>query len=66
MRKLLQYLGFIASDQEHEILESLQKHGTPSMRVVGRGTLTMSIADAKKSENYIRISKQMEQLINRT
>ena len=65
MTKLLQFLGLVASEQEQEILRDLQKYGKPSMKVVGRGTLTMSVADAKDSDVYRRLCEQTSQLIER-
>ena len=63
MTTFVQALGIIPTDREKETLIALQKTGMPSMKVVGRGTLTMSVEDAKKSENYKRISAKISEFV---
>ena len=46
---LLIYFKFRLTPYEILKFEEFQKNRLPSMRVVGRGTLTMSLEDARKS-----------------
>lgn len=62
--KIGQWVGLIPTDCERKTLEALAKHGRPSMRVVGRGTLTMSVEDAQKSETYKKLLAKANEIIN--
>lgn len=55
--RLLSLLGLAPSTEEREILQHLRKKEASSMRVVGRGTLTMDATAArstKKSKDFIK------------
>lgn len=43
----MSFLGFGLSESEKKRFEEFQKNRRPSMRVIGRGTLTMSLEDAR-------------------
>ncbi|MBJ9423456.1 MULTISPECIES: hypothetical protein [Acinetobacter] len=57
------------SEDEKKRFEEFQKNRRPSMRVVGRGTLTMSLDDARAArkemlENEV-IDSQIERIFSR-
>lgn len=63
MSKLLMWLGLEANKEEKHILEMLNKNALPSMRIVGRGTLTMDAIEARSTEaakNYIKDMEKMD------
>lgn len=43
----MSFLGFGLTESEKKRFEEFQKNRRPSMRVIGRGTLTMSLEDAR-------------------
>jgi len=54
-------------DDEKEIIESLKKAGggSSSMRVIGRGTLTMSEHEARQSPKYKKLLNEAESVIRK-
>ena len=57
MTKLFAWLGLGPTSEEREILKHLRKKEASSMRVVGRGTLTMDASAARgtrKSKDFIQ------------
>jgi len=55
------------NDDEKSIIEALKKedNGTQSMRVVGRGTLTMSARAVRESQKYKDLLNKAESIIGR-
>ncbi|MBK1673631.1 hypothetical protein CKO35_09985 [Ectothiorhodospira shaposhnikovii] len=60
MTTLLQKMGLELTDSERE---ELRKFDKPSMKVVGRGTLTMSVEDARDSDKIRALSLKMKEMI---
>ncbi len=52
MGKLLQMVGLALSEKEVEDIQKFKGYEQSSMRVVGRGTLTMSPSDARNSAQF--------------
>lgn len=63
MTTLLQWLGLAPNEEEMDVLKKLNKHGKASMRVIGRGTLTMSARDARDTPKARKFIKDMEDII---
>ena len=64
MSKLLEFIGLEPSDREKQTLENLKEHGNSSMKVVGRGTLTMSEREAKKSPAYRELAERASEILS--
>ena len=63
--KIGQLLGLFPTDDERKTLESLAKYGQPSMRVIGRGRLVMSVEDAKKAASYKKLVAIADEIIDK-
>lgn len=64
MTALFRLLGLIPTQEEREILQQLRKKESSSMRVVGRGTLTMSAKEARDTEKSKEFIAKMDKLVN--
>jgi hypothetical protein len=63
MTTLLRFLGLVPTEDERELLKHLRKKESSSMRVVGRGTLTMSAKDARSTQKSKAFIAKMNELI---
>jgi len=63
MTILLRFLGLVPTEDERELLKQLRKKESSSMRVVGRGTLTMSAKDARSTAKSKEFMAKMDKLI---
>jgi len=63
MTTLLRFFGLVPTDDERELLKHLRKKESSSMRVVGRGTLTMSAKDARSTKKSKDFMAKMDKLI---
>ncbi|MBN47540.1 MULTISPECIES: hypothetical protein [unclassified Methylophaga] len=67
MERILQLIGFAPSENEKELLRELGVKAPKSIQVVGRGTLTMSVKDARKTEDSRRfISENSDKKFNKS
>ncbi|MDR8523454.1 hypothetical protein [Shewanella fidelis] len=64
MGKILTWLGLAPTKEERLILQKLNKKGSSSMRVVGRGTLTMSAVDARSTDKAKKFMKNLDSIVN--
>lgn len=64
MTNILKLFGLVPTDEEREILKELRKKESASMRVVGRGTLTMSAKEARITDKSKKFIAKMDQLVS--
>jgi len=64
MTALLRLFGLVPTQEEREILQQLRKKESASMRVVGRGTLTMSAKEARDTEKSKKFIAKMDKLVS--
>ncbi|WP_440877646.1 hypothetical protein [Thalassotalea sp. PLHSN55] len=64
MTALLRLFGLVPTKEEREILQQLRKKESSSMRVVGRGTLTMSAKEARDTEKSKKFIAKMDKLVS--
>lgn len=67
-RSFMSWFGFGLSKTEKENFENFQKNRRPSMSIVGRGTLTMSLEDAhaaRKEKIRQEEKKEMEERLEK-
>jgi|LakWasMet15_LOW5_FD_contig_71_682264_length_443_multi_2_in_0_out_0_2 hypothetical protein len=64
MTTLLRLFGLVPTDDERELLKHLRKKESSSMRVLGRGTLTMSVKDARSTKKSKEFIAKMDKLIS--
>ena len=63
MTTLFRLFGLVPSEEEREILKHLRKKESSSMRVLGRGTLTMSAKEARSTIKSKEFIAKMDKLI---
>ncbi|TRW94402.1 hypothetical protein [Candidatus Methylobacter oryzae] len=63
MTTLLRFFGLVPTEEERELLKHLRKKETSSMRVLGRGTLTMSAKEARSTKKSKEFIAKMDKLI---
>ncbi|WP_417763954.1 hypothetical protein [Shewanella sp.] len=63
MSKLLAFFGLAPNDEQKEVLKHLRKKEAASMRVVGRGTLTMNAEDARSTEKSKAFIDKIDRLV---
>ena len=63
MSKLLVWLGLSPTDEEREILRHLRTMEASTMRVVGRGTLTMDVKAARSTQKSREFIEKIDQLV---
>jgi len=63
MTTLLRLFGLVPTEEERELLKHLRKKETSSMRVLGRGTLTMSAKEARSTKKSKEFIAKMDKLI---
>ncbi|BBL60288.1 hypothetical protein [Methylomonas koyamae] len=63
MTTLLRFFGLVPTADERELLKHLRKKESSSMRVVGRGTLTMSAKEARSTKKSKAFIAKMDELI---
>lgn len=64
MTNLLRFFGLAPTEEEREILKHLRKKESSSMRVVGRGMLTMSAKDARSTQKSKEFMAKLDKLID--
>jgi len=64
MTALLRLFGLVPTQEEREILQQLRKKESASMRVVGRGTLTMSAKEARDTDKSKKFIAKMDKLVS--
>ncbi len=64
MTLILKLFGLVPTEEEREILQQLRKKESASMRVVGRGTLTMNARDARNTEKSKKFIAKMNKLVS--
>lgn len=62
INKILISLGLMADKEEQRVLDLLDKHSLPSMRVVGNGTLTMDAIEARSTPESIEFIEQIKKM----
>lgn len=62
MSKLLEWLGLEANKEERRVLDMLNKNGLPSMKVFGRGILTMDAIEVRSTESSKELIKNIEKM----
>lgn len=62
INKILIALGLMADKEEQRVLNLLDKHSLPSMRVVGNGTLTMDAIEARSTPESIAFIEQIKKM----
>lgn len=62
MSKLLEWLGLEANKEERYILDILDKNALPSMRIIGRGTLTMDAIEARSTDSSKELIKNIKKM----
>lgn len=62
INKILIALGLMADKEEQRVLDLLDKHSLPSMRVVGNGTLTMDAIEARSTPESIAFIEQIKKM----
>ncbi len=63
IKTILLYFGLIPTDYERTILAHLRKKESSTMRVIGRGTLTMSAKAARSTEKSKSFMKYIDSII---
>ncbi|WP_298941986.1 hypothetical protein [uncultured Psychromonas sp.] len=63
MTKLLKLFGLVPTEEERELLKHLRKKESSSMRVIGRGTLTMSAKEARSTQKSKEFISKMDKLV---
>lgn len=63
MTALLRLFGLVPTEEERELLKHLRKKESSSMRVVGRGTLTMNAKEARSTKKSKEFIAKMDKLI---
>lgn len=63
MNSILSWLGISPSPEERKTLLKLRYTGAKSMKVVGRGTLTMSAEDAKSTRKAKRFIQELDHYV---
>jgi len=63
MTTLLRLFGLVPTEEERELLKHLRKKESSSMRVLGRGTLTMSAKEARSTKKSKEFIAKMDKLI---
>lgn len=59
---ILLSLGLKADKEEQRILDLLDKHALPSMRIVGNGTLTMDAIEARSTPESIAFIENIKKM----
>lgn len=62
INKILISLCLMADKEEQMVLDLLDKHSLPSMRVVGNGTLTMDAIEARSTPESIAFIEQIKKM----
>jgi len=63
MKKFLGWFGLAPTTEEREILQHLRKKEASSMRVVGRGTLTMDASVARSTQKSKDFIQKIDRLV---
>lgn len=63
MTKFLAFFGLAPSSEEREVLQHLRKKEASTMRVVGRGTLTMDAAAARSTKKSREFIEKLDRLV---
>lgn len=62
--KILGLLGIIPTEEEQRILDKIKASQYTSMKVVGRGTLTMEAYEVASSAAFKKRTEQARQIVN--
>jgi hypothetical protein len=57
-------LGVYVSPDERRVLDAIDKSGLKSMKVVGRGTLTVDPKEVASSEKFKAYAEQAKSVVN--
>jgi hypothetical protein len=58
-------LGVYVSSDEQRVLDAIDQSGLKSMKVVGRGTLTVDPKEVTSSEKFKAYAEQAKSVVNR-